>query len=347
MSREVHTLAQTGTTISTVNAKMPTAIVQGIGSDVSNNEVIFARYKRKIITQKIVLNLIDIVTQNGQTQRVKEYWNTYHCLNRVYSDGNRIYGNYCKNRICTVCNGNRKAELINKYLPELNRWKEPYFVTLTITSATKKQLGGLMKAMNRGLNLIIGKYKKRNQRNKGKKLIGIKSLECNFNPKRRTYNPHFHLIVPDQETAEILITEWLYYCNRKGKFPACRKGQQAKPVFNNEAVLVEVIKYGSKIITPFKKNGTVILEIPPKIYARALHNILTAMKGIRLFDRFGFNLPKRENITSNKILTDYDTFEYDIKVMDWIDTESELRLSDSILPLELQEILNNIDTTNE
>jgi len=218
---------------------------------------------------------------------------------------------------------------------------------LNITSATKKQLGGLMKAMNRGLNLIIGKYKKRNQRNKGIKLKGIKSLECNFNPKRHTYNPHFHLVVPDKETADILITEWLYYCNRKGKFPASHLGQKAKPVFNNKTVLVEVIKYGSNIITRPKKDGKVILEIPPKIYARALHNILNAMKGIRLFDRFGFNLQKQEKTTSTKILSDYDTFECDAKFMDWIDTESELRLSDSILPTELQEILNNLDTINE
>jgi plasmid rolling circle replication initiator protein Rep len=35
--------------------------------------------------------------------------------------------------------------------------------------------------------------------------MGIKSLECNFNPKTRTYNAHFHFIVPSKEIAEMLI----------------------------------------------------------------------------------------------------------------------------------------------
>lgn len=345
MSKVVHTLAQIGTTKPTKVAKKPTVIVSGTGTDVSNNDVNFASYQRKIKTQKIVLSLIDVATKKGETERVKEYWNTYYCLNQIYSDGNRIYGYYCKNRICTVCSGNRKAEMINKYLPIINQWKEPYFVTLTITSTSLKRLGALMKAMNRGLSLIVNKYKQRNKRNKGKKLIGIKALECNFNPIKRTYNPHFHLIVPDKETADTLINEWLYYCNRKGKFPATIKAQKTEKVYNTESAIVEVIKYGSKIFTETK--GDDKIKIPPKIYVSALHNILSAMKGIRLFDRFGFNAPKKEKTTTTKILTDFDTLVYDSKVMDWIDTESELRLSDYILPTELQQILNNIDTTYE
>ena len=39
---------------------------------------------------------------------------------------------------------------------------------------------------------------------------------------------------------------------------------------------------------------------------------------------------------------------YDSKVMDWIDTESELRLSDYVLPIELKRILeNHLDITLE
>lgn len=39
--------------------------------------------------------------------------------------------------------------------------------------------------------------------------MGIKSLKCNFNPGAKTYNPHFHIIVPDCATAEFLRSEWL------------------------------------------------------------------------------------------------------------------------------------------
>ncbi len=39
---------------------------------------------------------------------------------------------HCKNRFCTYCCGIRKAELITKYLPVLQTWKAPHFVSLTI-----------------------------------------------------------------------------------------------------------------------------------------------------------------------------------------------------------------------
>jgi len=56
----------------------------------------------------------------------------------------------------------------------------------------------------------------------------------------------------------------------------------------------EYPKYGSKIFTEQdldkKSNG----KIPRKIYVRALDNILSAMEGIRIFERFGFNLPRKE-----------------------------------------------------
>ena len=348
LGKVVHTLAQNRTTNLTKTATKPVIVVNGIGADVSNNDTNFARYKRKIISQRIILSLIDVAKQDRNTECLKSYWNTYHCLNNIISDGNRIYGKYCKNRICTICSGNRKAELINKYLPVINKWSEPYFVTLTIKSVTAKRLYAMMRAVKRGFDLIIQKYNKRHQRNKGIKLVGIKSLECNFNPIKKTYNPHFHIIVPNKDIATILMNEWLYYCNRKGSFWASKKAQDMRLVTNNETVLVEVIKYGSKIFTSIENKTDAKIEIPPKIYVKALHNILKAMNGLRLFDRFGFNLPKQQKTSTTKILSDYDTLNYDVKNMDWIDTESELKLSNYNLPAELQNILNkNLDTVLE
>jgi hypothetical protein len=345
LGREIYTLAQNGTGKSVRTSTKSIISVNGKGSDISTNEIIHARNKRKLITQKLSLCLIDVAKQKGHLDSVKEYWNTFHCLNIITTDGNRIHGKYCKNRICTVCSGNRKAELINKYLPIINQWKEPYFVTLTIRSVPARRLHDMMKAMLAILKRIIGKYKSRNKRGKDILLKGIRSLECNFNPIARTYNPHFHIIVPDKETADILVKEWLYYCNRNGTFWASKNAQ--KPIKirenENEICLVEVIKYGCKIITRPKKDGVVMYDLPAKIYISALHNILRAMKGLRLFERFGFNLPKTQKETTIKELYEYDILVYDSKIGDWIDTESELRLSDYILPPELKEILDNAD----
>jgi plasmid rolling circle replication initiator protein Rep len=64
-----------------------------------------------------------------------------------------------------------------------------------------------MKAMKRAFKRILTKCNKRHQREKGPKIIGIKSLECNFNPERRTYNPHYHVIVPNWEIAILIKRE--------------------------------------------------------------------------------------------------------------------------------------------
>jgi plasmid rolling circle replication initiator protein Rep len=57
---------------------------------------------------------------------------------------------------------------------------------------------------------INDKYYKRHQRGKGFKLIGIRSLECTFNPISREYHPHFHLIVADEQMANVIMQDWLY-----------------------------------------------------------------------------------------------------------------------------------------
>ncbi len=82
-----NTLAQNGTG--------NVLIVQGKGSELSNNKALKGRAKRKMITQKTVLNLIDVEkSKNGVTP--KGYWNTYHCQSKVYTANGRLYGKYCK-----------------------------------------------------------------------------------------------------------------------------------------------------------------------------------------------------------------------------------------------------------
>jgi len=63
--------------------------------------------------------------------------------------------------------------------------------------------------MIRGFKRIKDKYRKRHQRGKSIKLVEVKSLECNYNPTKRTYNPHFHILTPNTNIAEILKKEWL------------------------------------------------------------------------------------------------------------------------------------------
>jgi len=335
----IYTLGQSGT--------KPKILVQGNGTDMSDIQALRGRAKRKLITNKVVLALIDLANKKGDQIRLGSFWNTYHCQNKLISSEDRLYGVYCKNRFCTLCCSIRKAEIINTYLPILRKWEDPYFVTLTVKSPPLKHLTKMMAKVVEGFGQIIEKHKKRSQRNKGNKLVGIKSLECNFNPIKRTYNPHLHLIVQNEEMAKLIIEEWLIKWTPRF---SNAKAQHMRKVENKERDLIEIVKYGSKIFTDpdIKYKPKSIKD--HKVYISALYNIYCAMENHRIFDRFGFNLPKTEkSIIENSItLDEYQEWVFDDKATDWKNTDNELSLTQYHMPPNLIELLNyNMDIVLE
>ena len=292
----LNTLAESGTQKS-LNTS-PMALVTGEGTDILNNPSLANRAKRKVISRKMILALIDVVKEKGEPEREQAYWNAYHCLSSVIVANNKLHGKYCKNRYCTVCSAIRKADTINRYYPTLLQWKDVHFVTLTVKACKAEKLNRRIFRMLRAFELIHNRCKKRHQRGKGIKLIGVKSLECNFNPERKTYNPHYHIIVPSKEIAELLVKEWLLQWRPVPKSTyrykyTSPKAQKISKVDSLENSLIETIKYGSKIFTEPDLKKKCKQTTPPMIYAHALDNILVAMKGIRIFERFGFNLPQQ------------------------------------------------------
>ena len=325
----LNTLAQNGT-----------AIIQGEGSDLSSDKAIKGRAKRKMISQAMVLSLIDVAMKRGDIDKVQSFWNTYHCQNSIVCNEGRIYGNYCKNRYCTLCCSIRKAEIINKYYPVIRQWQTPYFVTLTIKACKAGSLRIMVKALIRGFKRINEKYRKNNQRGKGIRLFGVKSVECNYNPISCTYNPHLHLIVANKEIAETLTAEWLALWTPKF---TNRVAQHYRPIHDLEMALIETIKYGSKIFTEpdvrnkskGSKDGT--------LYAAALYNIFNAMEGIRIFDRFGFDLPKAplKERKGARVVTEFSKWVFSPQYFDWLNTENELTLSGYDPSADLRNLLEN------
>lgn len=332
----IYTLAESGTNKTRQNS----IIVNGKGSDLSKIEALKGRAKRKTITQIMMLNLITIAQENGEPELEKSYWNTYYCQQNIITADGRLYGKYCRNRFCTLCCANRKAEMINKYYPIMKDWDEPYFLTLTVKSCKAQQLKGYINSMLKTFQKIVEKHRKKEQRGKGLKLIGVKSLESNFNPKTKTYNPHFHIITKEKWMAEVIKKEWLA---RSKKGYTAHWCQKLIPVTNLETGLVEIIKYGSKVFTEPDLKKKAKQTDTAHIYLKALDTIITAMKGKRIFDRFGFNVPKGINakFIPAKLLTDYQEWEYDTKSSDWIDVCSREVLTNYKIPSHLQAILEN------
>jgi len=339
-----NTLAENGTAKAALRGKRPVTI-KGLGTDASAPTELAKRAKRKTITQTIILSLIDVATKKGQQDRVKAYWNTYHCQSSVVSSNSRLYGNYCGNRFCTLCAGMRKAEIINKYLPVVQLWPEPYFVTLTAKAVPAYKLKSRIERMQLSMRKLLARNKKRSQRGKGTKLLGIKSIECNFNPEKRTYNPHFHLIVSTKAAAELIINEWLAQCTPAF---ATRVAQNMRRVDDCQRDLVEVVKYGSKLFTDPTMKKKARRKVSPYVYVAAFHNIIWAMQGHRVFDRFGFNLPPRCNVTQRQTVTDYEVLKFDPQLFDWVSPYTGALLTLYQPEPELMAILkNNIDLCNE
>lgn len=335
---QFNTLAQSGTD----HGNKPSKIITGMGSDLTNTKAMKGRVKRKVITQKMALGLIDASAQAGDETRKKSYWNTYHCQNKVYTVDGKLYSRYCKNRHCTLCCSIRKAAIINSYLPTIQTWEEPYLVTLTVKSIPHNRLKPVMQSMVKELRRIIAKYRKQHQRGGNTKLVGVRSLESNFNPKSKKYNPHFHIIVANKAMADIITKEWLM---RGKKGWVHEDAQNQMKVFNNVKALIEVVKYGSKICTEpdVDKKMKVKGSNTGKVYIAALNNIFNAMKGMRIFERFGFDLPDqpRPDTSTTAIVKDYCEWEFHPGYFDWINPENGYCLTDYSPPAGLVDLLEN------
>jgi hypothetical protein len=237
----LNTLAESGTAA----IPNPVAILQGKGAEMGGVKSAKSRSKRKFIGQAVALMLVDIARRKGDEEMLKACWNSYHCQSRIFTHQGRIYGRYCKNRFCPLCCSIRKADFINRYLPVIKCWEDPHFVTLTVKACPAKNLPKLIEAMMRVMRKIIARHRKRHQRGTGNGLLGIRSLECNFNPQRRTYNPHFHLVVPDKQTAQTLIRDWLELVKNGYSTGAA---QHYRPVGKLDADLIETINTGARFL---------------------------------------------------------------------------------------------------
>jgi len=344
---DFNTLAQNATRTKGRMVDLP-GIVRGLGADLSKHNQFIAWSEKKKINRAVIFKLIDIAKEEGDLRSLKSYWNSLMCLHQLTTDGKRLYGKYCKTRICSICNGIRKAELINKYLPIVEEWPQPYFLTLTMKAASASELSQRIDQICSLFERIIKKHKMRFRRGKGVKLYGLKSLECNFNPKSKTYNPHIHLLVPSFEITKIIFDEWLMEGVRIfGETFVNRYAQSYKLVWSRKKKMVELIKYNTKIFTDpdvkkFRGDG----KRSPMIYAAAIHTILKAMENRRVFDRFGFNLPKATKARRTKMLTEgYKEWEYYPAVSDWVEKEGACTLTNYQPQPDLTLVLDkNIDT---
>jgi len=240
---------------------------------IKDEESLTRRARAKYFSYAVIFPLIDL-----DSPLQKSYWNTYHCCEILIREGEKITGSYCKNRWCTVCNRIRTAVLINTYKPVLDSWEDKWFVTLTVPNVPAEELNDAIVTMQNEFRRIRKTLGKRNERGKGNKFMGLRKLECTYNPVRADYHPHYHIIVRGEDVARGLLNEWLK------RYPDARDiAQDVRPADNDS--VMELFKYFTKLIVKVNRDDR-------QVYIEPLDMIFRAIRGKRTFQNFGFTAPK-------------------------------------------------------
>ncbi len=295
--------------------------LEGVGSC---KDSLRKRPRKKIITQGLSRALAKVAREKNEIDWEKKYWRAWHCQTTLNTYKGRGYGDFCSLRHCTVCASIRKAHLVNQYKPIIEKWQKVKFVTLTSQAVKKHELKKRIDDMIRWFELLLDKCRKRSSRGNGIKLIGIKSLECNYNPIAKTYNPHFHFLVKGYEVSKIITVDWLQYWKRLG-VAVSPMAQHSITIKSNKVDkgLIEVLKYGAKIFTDPNMKKSKDKTVLPVVYAAAMHEIFKAFDGRKLCTRFGFTLPKSNTVkTESKIVKEYDQFVFDQTLRNYVNIET-------------------------
>lgn len=195
--------------------------------------------KRQICKYSSKSMAIGLMKYNPNSELYKSYKNTTYCSGILISDELGILkSTYCKNRWCAICNRIKMGRLINAYLPQLSKLKDPVFVTLTLPTVNGADLVAQIERMNKAWRLIYNKSFKAKYKKDYPPLVGIRKAECTIRPDDK-YHYHFHIILDGWFVGEWIIAQWLEY------FPeANRKAQDIRIADENR--YLELFKYAFK-----------------------------------------------------------------------------------------------------
>lgn len=222
----------------------------------------------KYLTHQILYPLID-----QESEMKGSYWRAWHCGNTMIQQGQKLTTTYCKHRACITCNRIRTAELINGYLPQIESFDRPQFITLTRPNVEVTELRAEFEALIKIFSLIMRKAKRIGLSNSA-----LRKIECTYNVRANTFNPHIHVISSNKELSTFILNEWL-----KRNKNASKRAQDIREADNNSTK--ELFKYFTKLVHMKYDERMDKSNITVQPYA--LDRILSAIKGKRTFQTYG------------------------------------------------------------
>lgn len=217
----------------------------------------------------------------AQGELEQAYRNTIYCAGVQTQEKGMIRSRYCSNRWCPVCGRIKMGKAINSYLPIVEEWSDPHFVTLTVQNVDADNLLLLIGKMMDGFNAV----KRKLHRDLGK-LTALRKLECTYG---KGYHPHFHVIVEGRDAALALVEQWLVFAPRYTGRRVERSAQNVQKA--DMASLVELFKYATKLCA---KGPDGVRYVSPE----HLDVIFRALRNRRTYQSYGFKVAKDvEDIT--------------------------------------------------
>lgn len=232
-------------------------------------------------SQRVAAEVAGDLESAEQHRRLeKSYRNTVYCAGKLVQSGEKLEGRYCSNRWCLVCARVKTGRAINRYAATLASWPDRWLVTLTAPNVSADELEAELRRYL-AVAVAISRSMKGVHR---VPLVAVRKLECTYNEKADSYHPHFHFVVRDEAAARLLLKLWL-----ERQPSASAKAQDVRRA--SEGDVRELFKYFTKLVTRAASNPRARGSVRV-VQARKLDVIFAAMRGLRVFQPIGFQLPK-------------------------------------------------------
>lgn len=227
------------------NAIRQNELKQNVLMQMQSKDKYLKRARAKYISRRFSLALLDY---NPDSPLSKSYTNTLYCNQNLQKNSEgHIVGTYCKNRWCLVCGRIRTANLIEGYLPEFQKFVEPYFVTLTLPTVDGSMLADRIEEMEKEWRLIMKRAIVMRADFKG-----VRKMECTIRPDNH-YHYHYHILLNGYDNAKWLVSQWLT------RFPQASPSAQHLTTANENSYK-ELFKYFTKIITTTPNNIRLVTD---------------------------------------------------------------------------------------
>ena len=220
--------------------------------------------------------------------------------------GNILKANFCKQRLCPVCNYIKSSVNWHKikncveWIKEREQGVNFIFMTLTVKNCTHEEL-------SKTINTIVEGFRRLTNRKSWKRTVtgAIRGLEITYNEKENTFHPHIHILasVPAdyflQESGKYITIEqlrnWWSESARLDYFVQV----DIKAINQTDNAIAEVAKYSIKMADILKADCCdEMIEATRTVYRctygrrliATLGNFKTAMKELNQGDLDEFEL---------------------------------------------------------